>query len=795
MVVKLFATLAIVLSSPCFAANGELSLDFDNTVIIQGREPCAALAVSELNDIVSKCTGKMFPTSDVPSAVHRIFVGRSPEAEKRLGLDAFLHLADEESHVCAKDGDLFLFGGGDLGTLWSVYDFAEDNLGYHWYFSRPDGEVFDKCDIVRFRGHSTRRKPVFKGFRKIYTYVPVDKRFFLRNRDQCAAESFIPGWKYKYAWRVNGHGFIRFLPAEDPKGMGATVPPTIKGCFNEHPEYFSLGKDGKRHPDMQLCLSSKATREALYAKILEWIDYKGRRGVFMVGSNDFHNDRYCWCDGCRELERKYDCVGGPLWDFIIEACGRLKHDGFDEVYITSLVYKGPKQTEKAPTGIERFPDNFIADLAFLNTDRTIREFPVQTIDGERFCKWENAKRWAELCGNKSYWYYGSANVCQVWQRMHKEILELRELGVDHAGACGMGGGFAFSDMTSYLFLQMLYNPDRDWRKIVADMAVRKFGPAAPMMIRYMDEAYASLVKNGYPGSESILPAGHPISGVAFLKGSEIASWQKLFDNAAAVVDGKEPFATNLRIARIDLDVWTVMYSAKVRREVPGFHFDVEELDARARAAEATYLARSKDNIKGDFGGNRASQSLDVFANFATLKTDALPPELADCPSESVTLFLPPKKAKQKCGKDGRDFFWRSEEDPVSASGFASGGRCQAKIDYSNGIHVEVYNAANREWYLSKYIPLSCLKKGEYTLLCAGRTRVGSRLRMVIGDDWGSALDTSQLSRLYDPTYEKREYEIWISIKAEGPKFFPGDTVPDRIWWDRIYAVDKGIPAQ
>ena len=788
---KLLAALAVVLSSSCFVVNGELVLDFDSTVVVQGADPCAALAVAELNDIVSKCTGKTFPTSGVSSAAHRIFVGRSPEAEGILGGKFVAGLADEESVVKAVGGDLFLVGGGDLGSLWAVYDFVEDNLGYRWYFNYDGGEVFDRCDRVRFAGSETRRRPAFKGFRKMYTHYPVDKRFFLRNRSQVVAESFIPGWKYPLTWRVPGHGFIFYLPAEDIKGWGKMIPPTIKGCFKEHPEYFSVGKDGKRNPDMQLCLSSRATRDALYAKILEWIAYKGRRGVFMVGSNDFHNDRYCWCEGCRVLEKKYGCVGGPLWDFIVEACGRLSRDGYDEVVLSSLVYKGPQQTEKAPVGIEKFPNNFMADLAFLNSDRTIREYPTQMIGDEKaFNKWENAENWARLCRNKSYWYYGSANVTQVYKRMYKEILELRGLGVESVGACGSGGGFAFGDMTNYLFLRMLYNPDQDWRAVVKDMLSRKFGKAAPAMLQYMDETYDSIVNNGYPGSEILLPYGDPFGGMSFLKGEEIARWQKLFDEAGELVVDDEKSAANLRAARIELDVFNVMYAAKVRREAPEYKFSIEELDRRAREAEVGLL-KMRD-LNADLK-NRAAVALDAFANFATLKSEELPPELADSPKDAVTLFLPPKKAKQKCGKDGRDFFWRSEEDPIAASGFASGGRGQTTIDYSKGIHVEVYNEADRKWYLSQYIPLSNLKRGEYTLLKAGRVRVGSRVHVVIGDDWASPLNTTQLSRLYDPTYEKREYEIWISLKAEGPKFFPGDTVPDRIWWDRIYAVDKGIP--
>ena len=128
------------------------------------------------------------------------------------------------------------------------------------------------------------------------------------------------------------------------------------------------------------------------------------------------------------------------------------------------------------------------------------------------------------------------------------------------------GGFAFGDMTNYLFLRMLCDPDADWRAVVKDMLSRKFGKAAPAMLQYMDEMYDSLVNNGYPGSEILLPYGSPIGGMAFLKGAEIARWQRLFDEAEKLVADDEKSAANLRTARIELDVFNVMYAAKVRRE-------------------------------------------------------------------------------------------------------------------------------------------------------------------------------------------------------------------------------------
>ena len=111
----------------------------------------------------------------------------------------------------------------------------------------------------------------------------------------------------------------------------------------------------------------------------------------MVGSNDNHNSRYCCCPGCRKLMEKYGTNGGPLWDFITELCRDIKRD-LPDVFVTSLAYKGPEQTEKAPENLI-FPDNFICDAAFLNSDRTLAEIPAEA-DG--FSRLENLKKWCRI---------------------------------------------------------------------------------------------------------------------------------------------------------------------------------------------------------------------------------------------------------------------------------------------------------------------------------------------------------------------------------------------------------------
>ena len=131
-----------------------------------GDDVTSEFAICELNEIVKKATGREFAVAAgaADQAAHRIFVGRSAEVTRRLGAKLLDSLGVEESLVCEKDGDLFLVGGDAAGTLWAVYDFVEDNLGYRWYQEcrddrRAEREIVDKTDTVVWRGNATLRKP------------------------------------------------------------------------------------------------------------------------------------------------------------------------------------------------------------------------------------------------------------------------------------------------------------------------------------------------------------------------------------------------------------------------------------------------------------------------------------------------------------------------------------------------------------------------------------------------------------------------------------------------------------
>ena len=782
----LLGCMLLLAAFSCYAA--KLVMTPEQTVVIKGNDISADFAVKELNDIVNRATGSKIRVGAANNAKFRIHVGRTPAVEKMLGKKLLDGLRDEESLVTAKGNDLILVGGGALGTLYAVYDFVEDNMGYRWYFSNDGGDRVKRSSVVTYSGKETRKKPVFTGYRTIHSTTKSDLSR-LRNRDNRIAEKFIKGYHYKYGARISGHGFLYFIPAKDPDPRYGWRPKGIKGHFKDHPEYFSMNDRGKRVPDAQLCLSNPATRKEVTRAFLSYVEAKGK-GIYMVGSNDNHNTRYCWCKPCMALEKKYRSVGGPLWDYILELCAELKKRNLDGVYVHSLAYKGPDQTERVPINTV-FPDNFICDAAFLNSDRTLREVPPEKLsDGTIFKRFENLKEWVKITKHVSYWYYGGGDPLQVYSRMTKEIRELHEAGVISVGACGLGGGYEFGDMTQYLYFSLLRDPKVDTRKLVEEMFALKYGPAKDLMMQYMDELDQCRIAQ-LPKIKYLLGCETTYDRMSFMTGKELVRWQKLFDDAMKKVEGKrKKYIRNVRYARMGLDVWCVIFSHKITTECPEYPLDLKTIEARCRKAALEY---GKDNgIKEN--QNRVIEVLDQMYNFAFLKNRALPAELAKYPESKVFRFLPPKRNLLRYTKG----YYTCEKDDAAASGWASVGKVPDSFDYQKrgGVQVEYYDYAERRWLIranENPIPMNFFEKDKYKLFRLGKSIIPKSSALVTGGLWGAPTAWSYLSRCYDPSYAGREFEIWISIKVQGPKFFKDDTRPNRIFIDQVFAVDMGVP--
>lgn len=747
-------------------------------------------AVNELQDIIRQTAGADLKSvlADSPEAgmaERRILVGRSKLVRRILGDKELDCLKDQESLVTSRGNDLILVGGGDLGTQYAVYDFVENEAGYRCLASYPGGERFIKTDKLVYSGKESRRIPAFPGYRISFGLSlnrPGLGKFLFRNRGNSLFDlgenSYGPQYRPKFYRILNAqHGLFIYVPPYDVDNT-SWLAVKHEGMFKKHPEYFSMKKDGSRADDAQLCFSNPELRKLFTERFIEILKKNGN-GVYMVGSNDNQHGRYCWCPGCIELEKKYNSCGGPLWDYILELCSLLKTN-YPGVYVTSLAYKGPQQTEKAPDGVV-FPENFICDAAFLNSDRSLQEIPAEKLEnGEIFQKVENLKKWCKITDHVSFWYYGGQTPCLVYGRAQKELKELRDAGVKSVGACGTGGGVEFGDIALYLYYRLLLDPDIDARAVVKEFAEFKYGAAASMMMDYIDELEKIRVKSlSLPGC---LGADDTYEKMGFLTPEQIVKWQDDFDKMHELVKDDPVHSRNVHIARVGVDVWTTVFLPRIKKAFPNLKINTESIIARGlkscdEVEQALMIEKNR---------NPARKILNSMSLYAYLKNDSVPEELKQYPEGRIIRYLPVQPP----------YYFQKNKGLTEDSEAAAKFTMKAKVpveQIKNGILYQNYDAINKKWIFSGTIPKSEIVPGKYKLYLLKTGYLPQSCRFVLGNLWGTALDMEELGRYFDPSYQKKQYEFWASLKIEGPEFDSASKDKDNyISCDQLFLIDMGM---
>ncbi|MBR2428210.1 MAG: DUF4838 domain-containing protein [Lentisphaeria bacterium] len=765
-------------------------------VVKDGRSVCKftvgngkydSFARQEFLDLMKFVTGAV---ENSAAGTCNVYIGSCKETIAALGKDRIAKLRTDETLVVGKDNNLYLIGGGELGTLYAVYDFWEKYGKYRIYGEYKGAETCQKTANVIWDGKEISTYPAFDGFRTRYGGRPSTNtaKFMLRNRNNemhSANTKLNPLYWGKYSRQFGAqHGLMLWVPAQKPLNLTHWLVLNYKGnkikltpwepMFKKHPEYFSMNNKGVRIPNGQLCFSNQELRKLLTKRFRQVASLCGK-GVYMVGSNDTHNVRYCFCKGCQKLMNKYQCNGGPLWDYMLELCEQIKD--MPGVYVTTLIYKGWEQTEQAPVGI-KFPANFIADAALLNADRVPSLKPKYKMpDGKIFDPYENLKKWCKICDHVSYWYYSNNIPAQGYQRIQKEFKELRAAGVKSVGSCGVGGGIEFSDINHYMFFQLARNPEMDAEAAVKEVVAHKYGATAEKMYQYITEAQ-KIHFDLLPKYKSLCGTEDTYDRYGFISGEQLAAWQKQFDEMTELVKNDPRTARNVRIARIGLDCWTIVYAARIRKACPDYKFDAKAVLKRSLAA-CTEAEKAGMIMKNQ---NLARKSLESLEYYAELKDTSLPKELTSYDPLKVHLYLPerPMPYAQKTHA--------LYPDEKAAAGVAM--QYIFKPNKNGRISVEYHDYGIRQWLPlnKKGIDSRLLNAEKYTMVKLGRARLPRLSMLVLANGWGSSLDIRSLGRFYDPSYHERIFEYWASCRL-----LDAPAGKKHLLVDRVYLVEIGMP--
>ncbi|MCK5805990.1 MAG: DUF4838 domain-containing protein, partial [Lentisphaeria bacterium] len=366
--------------------------------------------------------------------------------------------------IAVKNGDLFLWGGSERGTVNAVYALLEEDLGCRW-FHRGSATIPQRPNLV-FRPVPRTFVPVLE-IRDPYYWDAFHSTWSLRNRTN-APSARVPdgfGGRIRYASGFFVHTYNRL------------VPPKV--YFKDHPEYYS--EIGGKRVARQLCLSNPEVVRILIKAVQAALRKDPRGHLISVSPNDGRG--YCECAKCKALDDAEGGTQAATLLTLVNAVADAIKDEFPNVKVSTLAYLGTVQPPKTI----RPRDNVVIRLC---TDRHawshFFEFVTET---DPFST--AMKAWAEIGAKIHIWDYTvnfshyslpQPNMPIVAHNI-RWMMNHNAKGIMLQGAY-QGPGSARGPLRCWVWGKQLWDPKRNTRALMRDFTYGFYGEAAEPMQAY-----------------------------------------------------------------------------------------------------------------------------------------------------------------------------------------------------------------------------------------------------------------------------------------------------------------------
>ena len=285
-------------------------------------------AVRDLAATLQEITGAEFPIKTQAEG-SRIFIGVTPPGETA-------EFASRERRIRTVGKDLYLYGDYRYGTAGAIYNFLREFCGCRWYTATGDRRIPKNPDL-KFESIDYRHVPSFKSLEHGSRWIAAVKNPEIRDWVRRNNSFLMPNYAFGEpddAWLYIGpvtHTLAAYMPPIPRKPRSFNADKTFfagphpsladKAYFKDHPEYFTLDKEGKRVPGRQVCFSNPEVRRELLKNIEHVIQAEkydpSRYAILDFTQNDKHGG-FCFCPNCQALVKKYRTPGGAYFDFLVE---------------------------------------------------------------------------------------------------------------------------------------------------------------------------------------------------------------------------------------------------------------------------------------------------------------------------------------------------------------------------------------------------------------------------------------------------------------------------------------------
>ena len=478
---KLVPILSLAIASAVVAAPLTLASKGKTDVVIVLAPDATVVerhAASELAAFLKQITGAEFPVQDFVTmpAGPALFVG--PNALlATLAPDLKLDNLKTDGLVIESRGPhLILAGDRPRGTLYAVYTFLEDVLGCRWWSSKVS-TIPSKPELVIPEQH-LRFVPRLE-YREPFWSDAFDADWAARNKSNGSATRLdeTRGGKVSYGG-LFVHTFF------------SLVPPAQN--FAAHPEWYSE-IDGKRLGGggeyVQLCVTNEELKKFMAQQVLGYLKAHPEANIISVSQNDA--DSHCLCANCKKLEAEEGSPAGPLLHFVNYVAAAVATQ-YPNVAIDTLAYQ---YTRKPPLHARPLP-NVIVRLCSIECDFSQ---PLTAPSNQTFA--DDIRGWSKICQRLYIWDYTTNFAHYILPHPNLRVLgpnvrffvENGVKGIFEQGAYTSLGA-EFAELKAWVLAKVLWDPELDNDKLVAEFVTGYYGAAAPYISQYItlihDEAIA-----------------------------------------------------------------------------------------------------------------------------------------------------------------------------------------------------------------------------------------------------------------------------------------------------------------
>lgn len=434
---------------------------------------CERHACSELQKYLYESLGFPIPifSDKCDKRSNEILIGNARDNNEYLSLEK---ASDETFLIKEKEGDIIICGKTPRGTLYGVYKFLEEFIGFRCF--SDECETFDKLSKLSIEKNYFLKQDFSFEYREVYFTKAFDGDFASKNmlNSNLAHLGSVHGNNIK--WFNFHHSFSDLINPNE--------------YFDEHPEYFSLidGKRTKEHTE--LCLSNKDVFDICLNKLRKWIIDNPECKIFSVAQDEWMGHfvkMACECDECKKIDLENNSQSGSIITFVNKLAKEIKKE-FPDKLIHTFAYQ---YSRKTPTNVVPL-ENVIVRLCNIECSwsKPIEVHAKNNPESESAKFYEDLINWGKITNRLYIWDYAVnfRNYLLPFPNLHtieQNIALYRKSnvkGVLMQGNFSFGGGGYLDELKSYITARLLRDDAKPLEELINEFCVNFYGKEASKYI-------------------------------------------------------------------------------------------------------------------------------------------------------------------------------------------------------------------------------------------------------------------------------------------------------------------------